>query len=169
MTCLSVMGSLSLLCSLLLAAGDTETVLPPRPTITGRSPTDAFTRPSKLVNCLAAPSQTVVSYIAFVFWVTVYKPAATPNCFKTAWNQWNKCCYVCFWAICRREMYNWLTSGNLEKTVIVQYRVPNSCSMHFSHAVTVRTFCIKSTQFLLTCYVSIVFARWHNCAPSCKY
>jgi len=53
--------------------------------------------------------------------------------------------------------------------VIVQYRVPNSCSMHFSHAVTVRTFCIKSTQFLLTCYVSIVFARWYQCAPSCKY
>jgi len=47
--------------------------------------------------------------------VTVYKPAATLNCFKTAWNQWNKCCYVCFWAICWREMYNWLTSGTLEK------------------------------------------------------
>ena len=49
------------------------------------------------------------------FLVTVYKPAATPNCFKTAWNQWNKCCYVCFWAICWWEMYNWLTSGILEK------------------------------------------------------
>ena len=48
--------------------------------------------------------------------VTVYKPAATLNCFKTAWNQWNKCCYVYFWAICWREMYNWLTSGTLGKT-----------------------------------------------------
>ena len=39
--------------------------------------------------------------------------------------------------------------------VIVQYRVPNSCSMHFSHAVTVRTFRIKSRQFLLTCYIAV--------------
>jgi len=48
--------------------------------------------------------------------VTIYKPAATLNCFKTAWNQWNKCCYICFWAICSRGMYNWLTSGTREKT-----------------------------------------------------
>jgi len=47
-------------------------------------------------------------------------------------------------------------------SVIVQYRVPNSCSMHFSHAVTFRTFCMKCTQFLLTCYESSVFARWHH-------
>jgi len=82
-------------------------------------------------------------------------------------------CSYCIWTeifnLCSKfVMFYVVTLWYIAAGVIVQYRVPNSCSMHFSHAVTVRTFCIKSTQFLLICYVSIVFARWHHCAPSCK-
>ena len=61
------------------------------------------------------------------------------------------------------------------ETVIVQYIVPNSCSMHFSHAVTVRTFAsrvqffaylLRSSDVILTSSVYIC-NRICQVAPLC--
>ena len=45
----------------MLVAGDTDTIVPLRPTIIGRSPTDSVTRPSKSqVSSLQVPSGSVM-------------------------------------------------------------------------------------------------------------
>ena len=63
------------------------------------------------------------------------------------------------------------------ETVIVQYIVPNSCSMHFSHAVTVRTFAsrvqffaylLRSSDVILTSSVYIC-NRICQVAPLCTF